>query len=93
MFYHISLLLQKRFSVVDEFVMYVNNYSCLNQFVYHFLDFIRLCRSCNSLTNFWNMYEVAMINIAKTEEYYMFNTVLRKIPDIWSFVVGQNVDK
>ena len=39
------------------------------------------------------MYEVAMINIAKTEEYYMFNTVLRKIPDIWSFVVGQNVDK
>ena len=39
------------------------------------------------------MYEAAMINIAKTKEYYVFNTVLGKIPDIWSFVVGQNVDK
>ena len=25
-----------------------------------------------------------MINIAKIEEYYLFNTVLRKILDIWS---------
>ena len=39
------------------------------------------------------MYEVAMINIAKTKEYYVFNTVLRKIPNIWSFVVEQNIDK
>ena len=35
----------------------------------------------------------AMINKAKIEKYYLFNTILRKIPDIWSFVIGQNVDK
>ena len=34
-----------------------------------------------------------MISIAKFEEYYLFNTVLRKIPGTLSFVVGQNVDK
>ena len=34
-----------------ECVMYVKNYSCLNHFLYHFLDFIRLCRSFNSLTS------------------------------------------
>ena len=27
-----------------------------------------------------------MVNLAKIEEYYLFNTVLRKTPDIWSFV-------
>ena len=30
-----------------ECVMYVKNYSCLNHFVYRFLNFIRLCRSWN----------------------------------------------
>ena len=34
-----------------------------------------------------------MINIAKIKEWDLFNTVLRKIPDKWSFVVGQSVDK
>ena len=34
-----------------------------------------------------------MIDITKIEEYYFLHTVLRKIPDIWGFVVGQNVDK
>ena len=33
-----------------------------------------------------------MINIAKFEEYCLFNTVLRKMPVIWSCAVGQNVD-
>ena len=40
-----------RFSVVNECVMYVKNFSCLNHFVYRFLEFIRLCRSWNSLTS------------------------------------------
>ena len=35
----------------------------------------------------------AMINKAKIEKFNLFNTILRKIPDIWSFVIGQNVDK
>ena len=34
-----------------------------------------------------------MINVANFEEYYLFNPVLRKTPGIWSFAVGQNVDK
>ena len=42
--------------------------------------------------DFWNMYYAAMINIDKIVEYYLFNTVLREIPDIWSFVIGQNVE-
>ena len=33
-----------------------------------------------------------MINIAKFEEYYLFDTVLRKIRGIWSCAVGQDVD-
>ena len=41
---------------------------------------------------FWNMYYAAMINIDKIVECYLFNTVLREIPDIWSFVIGQNVE-
>ena len=36
---------------------------------------------------------VVMINKAKFEEYCLFNTVLRKMPVIWSCAVGQNVDK
>ena len=40
-----------RFSVVNECVMYFKNFSCLNHFVYCFLEFIRLCRSWNSLTS------------------------------------------
>ena len=38
------------------------------------------------------MYYAAMINKAKIVECYLFNTVLREIPDIWSFVIGQNVE-
>ena len=34
-----------------------------------------------------------MINVAKFEEYDLFNPVLRKTPGVWSFAVGQNVDK
>ena len=40
-----------------------------------------------------NNLKEAMINTHKIEEYYLFNIVLRKIPDIWSFVVEKNVDK
>ena len=42
--------------------------------------------------DFWNMYYAAMINIDKIVECYLFNTVLWEIPDIWSFVIGQNVE-
>ena len=34
-----------------------------------------------------------MINVAKFEECDLFNPVLRKTPGIWSFAVGQNVEK
>ena len=34
-----------------------------------------------------------MINIARIKEYYLFHILLKKIPDILSFVEGQHVDK
>ena len=53
---------------------------CLSFFGIHsfmpFMEFI----------DFWNMYYAAMINIDKIVECYLFNTVLREIPNIWSFV-------
>ena len=59
---------------------------CLSFFGIHsfmpFMEFIDL----------WNMYYAAIINKAKIVECYLFNTVLREIPDIWSFVIGQNVE-